>query len=168
MAQEIPDGLVAIARIVGAWGLRGELKAEALAPPEVLTSGRQVTVADHVTTIERASEAGRHLRLKLSGVESREEATGLRGLHVLTPADSLPALPAGVYYRFQLLGLRVAGAGGEDLGVIEDVFSTAANDVYVVRGPLGEILIPAVDDVVMGIDLAGRLVTIEVIPGLLP
>jgi len=168
MADEIPEGFVAIARILGAWGLRGELKAEALAPPEVLTAGRPVTVAGHATTIERASEAGRHLRLKLAGVETREEAADLRGLHVLTREDSLPSLPADVYYRFQLLGLRVAGAGGEDLGVIEDVFSTVANDVYVVRGPLGEILIPAVDDVVRSIDLAGRLVTVEVIPGLLP
>src|SRR3990172_8239772 len=40
----IPDGFVAIARVLGAWGLRGELKAEAMGPPEVLSCGRQVTV----------------------------------------------------------------------------------------------------------------------------
>ena len=168
MTEDIPDGFVAIARVLGAWGVHGELKAEALAPLEVLSSGRAVTVGGRDTSIERAAESGRHLRLKLSGVESREETVAFRGQFVLTPEDSLPALPGDVYYRFQLLGLRVVATTGEELGVIEDVFSTPANDVYVVRGPRGEVLVPAVDDVVRGIDLSQRLMTVEVIPGLLP
>jgi 16S rRNA processing protein RimM len=86
---------------------------------------------------------------------------------VLAREDSLPTLPEGEFYRFQLLGLRVVSTEGQELGTIEDVFSTPENDVYVVRGESGEVLIPAVEDVVTAIDLEARLVTVEVIPGLL-
>jgi 16S rRNA processing protein RimM len=167
MAAEIPDGFVAVARIIGAWGVRGDVKAEALAPPEVLKSGVAVTVAGRDSTIERVSE-GREIRLKLAGVDKREAAATLRGQYVLVREEVLPPLPAEQYYRFQILGLRVVSTGGEALGTVEDVFSTPENDVYVVRGAGREILVPATDDVVLSIDLAAQTMTVELVPGLLP
>lgn len=147
--------------------MRGEISVEEVAAKGILAPGRKVTVGGSATVIERVGKSGRKARLKLAGIEDREGAAALRGEWVLAREDILPALPEGEYYRYQLLGLRVVTTDGRDIGVIEDVFSTPENDVYVVRGENGEVLIPAVEDVVQEIDVAAGTVTIEAIPGLL-
>ena len=55
---------------------------------------------------------------------------------------------------------------GERLGQIVDVFATGSNDVYVVRGENGELLLPATDEVVREIDVAGGKMLVEVLEGL--
>jgi 16S rRNA processing protein RimM len=167
-ASEIPDGFAAIARIIGAWGVRGEVKAEPMAPAEVLTAGRAVGLAGREATLERVAFADRYVRIKFTGISDREAAAELTGRYVLVDAESLPPLPEDQYYRFQVLGMRVVSTEGDELGSVEDVFSTRENDVYVVRGADREILLPAIDDVVVDIDIESRTMTVEVIPGLLP
>lgn len=166
MAEEIPDGFVAVARVLGAWGVHGDVSVEVMATAGVLVSGREVTVRGTATTIERVGRAGGKVRLKLAGIDQREDAALLNGQWVLAAQSDLPVLPEGEFYRYQMLGLRVVSSEGRELGTIEDVFSTPENDVYVVRGEGGEVLIPAVEDVVAEIDLEARVVTVEVIPGL--
>jgi 16S rRNA processing protein RimM len=62
--------------------------------------------------------------------------------------------------------LEVVTVGGERLGRVADILRTGANDVYIIRGLRGELLIPAIEDVVKVIDVdAGRLV-VELMPGL--
>jgi 16S rRNA processing protein RimM len=158
---------VAVARVLGAWGVRGEVSVEPMAAPGVLVARLEVVVRDNPTTVERVGRAGGKVRLKLAGIDQREQAAELRGEWVLAREDTLPPLPEGEYYRFQLLGLLVITTDGREVGVIEDVFSTPENDVYVVRGGAREALIPAVDDVVLDIDLPEGVVTIDAIPGLL-
>ena len=75
--------------------------------------------------------------------------------------------PEGEFYRFQLIGLRVVSTEGAEIGEITDVLTTAANEVFVVRGPRGEVLVPAIDDIVQSVDIEAGVVTIEVVPGLL-
>jgi 16S rRNA processing protein RimM len=133
----------------------------------VLKAGREVVVGGRETRIGGVGGSGDKVRIKLEGVEDREQAAALRNEWILAREGTLPKLPEGEFYRFQLLGLRVAGTNGQDLGRIEDVFSTPENDVYVVRSGGREVLIPAVDDVVLGIDVKAGVVTVEVIPGLL-
>jgi 16S rRNA processing protein RimM len=165
---DIPEGYVAIARVLGAWGVKGDVKAEPLAPRDVLCEGCAVTVLGLLTSIDSVEGAGKQTRIHLAGIDDREAAAALRGSYLLVAEESLPPLPEDQYYRFQLLGLSVVTTGGEALGTIEDVFSTPENDVYVVRGPAGEVLLPATDDVVLDIDLPARTMTVELVPGLLP
>jgi 16S rRNA processing protein RimM len=73
----------------------------------------------------------------------------------------------GQYYTFQLIGLKVLTTDGEYLGQIADIMTTASNDVYIVKGKRGEILIPAIEDVVKSIDLEKGEMVIEAIEGLL-
>ena len=82
------------------------------------------------------------------------------------PERDLPPLPDGRYYRYQLLGMDVVGQDGAALGHIEDVIETGANDVFVVRDEVGDLLLPAIDEVVKEIDVAGRRMVVEVIAGL--
>jgi 16S rRNA processing protein RimM len=148
--------------------VRGAVKVEPLAPEQVLSQGRTVYVEGRQLNIRHAQQSGRFVRLTLDGVETRESAAALRNKALHALESDLEPLPEGQYYRFQLVGLRVVGTQGEDLGRVADVISAPENDVYVVQGENGEVLIPAVDDVVQDIDLVAGVITIEVVPGLLP
>lgn len=159
---------MAVARVLATRGVHGELKAEPLAPPAALAPGRTVTAAATEYEIERISRSGRFVYLKLCGIDTREQTQALRGAYLQAPERDLAALPEGEYYRFQLIGLSVRSEDGRDLGHVTDVMSTRENDVYVVSGPFGEVLIPAVDDVVRDVDLNAGVILVEIIPGLLP
>jgi len=76
-------------------------------------------------------------------------------------------LPEGQFYHHQVIGLKVRTTRGEYIGEITDILSGKSNDNYIVRGASGEILIPAIEDVVQSIDLDAGIVTIEPIDGLL-
>lgn len=159
---------MAVARVLTTRGVHGELKAEPLAPPAALAPGCTVTAAATEYEIERISRSGRFVYLKLCGIDTREQAQALRGAYLQTPERALAELPEGEYYRFQLVGLNVRSLDGRDLGHIEDVISAPENDVYVVSAPFGEVLIPAVDDVIRDVDLTAGVILVEIIPGLLP
>jgi 16S rRNA processing protein RimM len=167
-ADEVALSYVAVGRVVGVWGVRGDLKVEPLAPGGQLVAGRSVTVSGLERTIERSKNAGRFMNLKLSGIEGREEARMLRGAYLQVPEGELEPPGEGEYYRFQLLGLSVRSGDGRELGHVTDILSTAGNDVYVVQGPLGEILVPAIDDIVRNVDIEEGEITVDVVPGLLP
>ena len=76
-------------------------------------------------------------------------------------------LPEGQYYHHQIIGLKVRTTRGEYIGEITDILSGQSNDNYIVRGPTGEVLIPAIEDIVKAVDLDAGIVTIEAIEGLL-
>jgi len=76
-------------------------------------------------------------------------------------------LPEGQFYHDQIIGLQVRTTRGEYIGEITDILTGKSNDNYIVRGATGEILIPAIEDVVQSIDLDARIVTIEPTEGLL-
>jgi 16S rRNA processing protein RimM len=166
--EEIRPGYVAVGRVLGAWGARGDLKVEPLAPESVFGKGHTILIGGRDYEVDGSRRSGRFLRLKLAGVDTREEVQQLRGAYLEVAESQLTPLPEGQYYRFQLIGLAVRSLDGDQLGKVTDVISTPENDVYVVNSPSGEVLIPAVDDVVREIDLTAGAITIEIIPGLLP
>lgn len=106
--------------------------------------------------------------VKLAGCDDRNAAEALRGLLVHIPLENAVPLEEGEYYYFQVVGVEVFTDQGERLGRVVDVLETKANDVYVVHGPRGEILIPAVEEIVRELDLTARRMIIVPIPGLLP
>ncbi len=166
--DEIASGCVAVGRVLGAWGLRGDLMVEPLAPAENLSPGRTVWLQGKPIAIERSRTRGRYVYLKLEGIDDREAAAAVRDSYLQVPEAELGPLKEGEYYRFQLLGMQVRATDGRDLGRVTDVMSTAGSDVFVVNGPAGEVLLPAVDDIVRDVDLTARRITVEVVPGLLP
>ena len=84
------------------------------------------------------------------------------------PREEAVPLPPGRYYIFELMGARVVTVDGTTLGILKDVLTTAANDVYVVEGEGGrEILIPAVPHVVLSIDVQQGEIVVDPPLGLL-
>ena len=91
----------------------------------------------------------------------------LRDQLVQIPLEAAVPLEDEEYYHFQVVGVRVITDGGESLGRVAEVLVTGANDVYLVRGPRGEVLIPAIEDVVRSLDLEARQMVVTLLPGLL-
>ena len=75
--------------------------------------------------------------------------------------------PEGQFYHDQIIGLQVRTTDNELIGTVTDILSGTSNDNYIVRSPAGEVLIPAIEDVVRSIDIEQGLIIIEPIEGLL-
>ena len=80
------------------------------------------------------------------------------GRYLEAPADDLPA---GTYYWHQLIGLAAVDEAGAELGNVVEIFRAGENEVYRIEGPDGELLVPALRDVVRTIDLAGQRMVIR-------
>jgi len=163
---------VALGKIVNTHGIRGELRllpfnpdTEAVYPGVELTLRRGATT--RVTTVRSVRPHKNLLLVTLEGVDTMNAAEELVGYEVEIDAGALPDLAEGEAYHFQLVGLAVETTAGVHVGVVDEVFSTAANDVCVVRREGGEVLIPYVQDIVREVDLEARRLVIEPIPGLL-
>jgi 16S rRNA processing protein RimM len=104
--------------------------------------------------------------LKLTGCDSRNDAETLRGHWLQVPIEQAIPLEEDEYYLFQLVGLEVRTAEGEVLGELAEVLQTGANDVYVVRGPAGELLLPDIPQVIQEIDLEAGRMLVQLAPGL--
>jgi 16S rRNA processing protein RimM len=107
------------------------------------------------------------IKLVLEGVTDANQAELLTGATVFAKAADLPAAEPGEFYYFEVVGCAVHTTEGRALGTIEEVFATAANDVWIVRGGGTEILIPVIADIVKSMDFASRRVVIDPVPGLL-
>jgi 16S rRNA processing protein RimM len=80
--------------------------------------------------------------------------------------SEVPSAEEGEYFHYELLGLKVRTVEGEDLGEVVEILETGSNDVYVVRGAAGEILVPALSKVVREIDIASGLMVVDLPEGL--
>lgn len=160
--------LVAVGRVLAPWGVGGMLKVEVLSDfAERFAPGQTLLVKQRPFTVESSQEHRGHLLLKLRGIDSPEAAAEFNSTYLEIPESAVFPLPPGQYYRFQIIGLQAWTISGELLGTVEDVLPTGSNDVYIVKGKRGELLIPATEDVIKEVDLTkGRLV-IEPIAGLL-
>ncbi len=105
--------------------------------------------------------------VKLAGCDSREAAQELRGKFLQVPEDQAIPLEEGEYFLFQLIGLDVEMVDGERLGKLTEVIETGANNVFVVQGEAGELLIPDISEVVHEVDFQQNKVKVLPFPGLL-
>jgi 16S rRNA processing protein RimM len=107
------------------------------------------------------------LLVKLDTINDRTEAKTLRGQPLTVPQEESEPLPEGYYYHFQILDMEVQTDEGERLGIIKEILETGSNDVYVVglSGQRG-ILIPAIEDVILDVDLKQNLMTVQLPDGL--
>ena len=159
---------ITIGRILAPLGVEGKLKVKIETDfPQRFTSGAKVYINQQPMTIDSAEWHSGKLVIKLSTIDSIEEAQKLRGKPVEIPRSQAQPLTEGQYYHFQLIGLEVWTTEGELLGNITEILTTESNDIYIVHNAKGETLIPAIEDVVKSIDLDKGHVVIELIEGLI-
>ena len=91
--------------------------------------------------------------MSVEGVADRDAAEKLRGTLLYIDRAHAVALDEDTTFLCDLYGLRGAVSDGRDLGRITEVMQPGGNDVYVFKGPLGEVLVPALKSVVLRVDL---------------
>ena len=97
----------------------------------------------------------------ITGVSDRNSAVALKGLLVGVHESTLPPSQAGEYYWRDLVGLKVVTLGGEQLGRVERLIETGANDVLVILGDKRECLVPFIDQVIKSVDTAAEEILVD-------
>lgn len=165
--------LVGLGRVSGVHGLRGLLKvradaATATTDPAVIAALGEVEIGGRRHRVLDAVRRKGQILLSLEGIHTRDQAEALVGQEVQGEVDRFPPLPEGEYYWFQVLGLPVLNAAdGAPLGHLQEIIPTPGHDVYVVRRGEGELLLPAVEEVVTEINLEEGWIKVAPPPGLL-
>ena len=152
-----------------AWGIRGDMK---IAPftdrPEDFTQYPHVFVGPQQQryAVKSFRPYQGNWLLHLNGVETRDDAErSARARDSSSRRRSVRDRKANSYAR-EVIGLKVRTIDGEELGEVVEILVTGANDVYVVKGARGEILLPARVEVIKGIDVEAGTMTVELLPGL--
>jgi 16S rRNA processing protein RimM len=152
--------MIAVGQIARPHGLKGMVRVTPLTDTPGRFRALSQVVAEKadgtLVTLTVESVAGHETAplLKFHGVDSPEQADGLRDAYLLVPREEIPPLPEGTYYVFDLIGYDVLTEDGQPVGTLSDVLQLPANDAFVVRlhpgrfsgsSPRsGEVLIPAV------------------------
>ena len=137
--------------------------------PERIKPGRKVYVGENydTLTIDTVRSHGNGMLVRLRGVDTPEGAGRFRNQWMYVKSTEVPALPEGQIYKHQLVGITVTADTGETLGVLNEIIETGANDVYVVKKESGgEILLPAIPDVILETDMNDRVMKVHLIDGL--
>ncbi len=167
-----PNEFFEIGKIVKSCGLRGRMKAISY-----LESNGTLQSLDEVYIRQEGDETGpfklkaitvrkKTFSLEIEGVEDCESANALAGCQVLIPVNKLKKLPEGEYYWRDVIGLEVVTEEGQIIGIIETIFATGSNDVYVCRGDERELLLPCIADVIRKIDIDQGMVVVRLLEGL--
>ncbi len=167
-SAEPREGYTALGVVLRPHGLKGEVRVFAFAEGAPnLQVGRRATIGEQEYRVVTARPDKEAWVLRLSGVGSREDAEAIRGGLMEAPDEDVERDDEESYFIHELVGIEVFTEAGERLGRITEVLQPGANDVYVVSGDRGEVLIPAIGEVVRAVDVGARVMRITPLPGLL-
>lgn len=165
------DDYLVIGRVVAPHGVRGEVRvAVETDDPERFAGLETVYVGDAKRELRVVGVRAHQDRMLLlfAGIEDRNAAEALRGQLLYVAVDEVEPLEDGAYYYHEVEGLEVVDEHGARIGILREVLPTGANDVYVVKRPAGELLIPAIHGVVLSIEPERGRVVVRIPPGLDP
>ncbi|UNC92743.1 ribosome maturation factor RimM [Candidatus Contubernalis alkaliaceticus] len=169
------EDLVAVGKIVGSQGLKGEVKVIPLTDhPQRFKTLKKVQLVLGQRVIETEVEKGREQKniwvIKLKNFNSLEEVKELKNSYLMIPREERMTLPQDHFYIDDLIGLMVYTEENK-LGEITDVLQAGGNDVFVVKPEdlscSKDILIPALKEVIKEVDLREKLVRVKLPEGLL-
>lgn len=161
-----------LGQIVNIKGLKGEVKINSYTEnPNRFETLKFVWIKSKSDLkkyhIEKVSYSKTQVVLKFKNIDTIEQAEQLRNSYILVKREDLEELPDGVYYIADLIGLQVFTEDGEYLGIVDDIFDTGSNDVYVVKNDLGQSkLLPGIDEVIKKINLPEGKIIVNLIEGL--
>ncbi len=106
--------------------------------------------------------------LKFKGIDNINDIEKYRGRDLLIDRADAVKLEEGEYFIFDLIDSEVVTEDGKKLGVLAEILTTAANDVYVVKTPEAkEVLIPSIKECILDIDVDNKKITVHLLDGLL-
>lgn len=164
-AEDLADWDVCVGKVIGRWD-HASLKIQPLdASPHRFDVGAKLCLdfkGQRRLVEALASQRQGKAFVCDVGLHTVEEAESLRNATLWIRRDMRPALPEGEFYLDEMIGLRVQGESGEDLGEIQEVLETAAHNVYVTNIAM----IPSHPDFIINTDWQNKVLTVRDLPGL--
>lgn len=157
---------ILLGRVVGAFGVRGELKLESWTNPRDALFRYKPWILAHrgeeslVSGAKGKLNPNGSITARLPDVETRDDAEGIVGAEIWVLRSQLPPSKPGEYYWVDLEGLKVATIEGVELGTISHLFNNGANDVIAIKGER-ERYLPYTPDVVREVDLDGGRMLVD-------
>jgi 16S rRNA processing protein RimM len=170
------EAMYNVGKIVNTQGIKGELKVLLQTDfPEVrFQKGSKLILVDaeQKMKITVEVESGRLQRnvyiVKFVGFNDINQVEKYKGWMIKVSAADLLELEEDQYYYHEIIGCSVETEEGDTLGTITDILTPGANDVWVVTRPAGKpVLLPVIDDVVLQVDVAAKVVRVHIMEGLI-
>lgn len=168
------DKMFNVGKIVNTHGIRGELKVHRISDfEERFEVGESLfLVMENKDPIEMEIASHRTHKgfdlITFKGFENINDVEHFKGSYLKIEENQLTDLEEDEYYYHEIVGCEVITVDNETLGIIKEILSPGANDVWVVQREKGkDLLIPFIHDVVQEIDIESKKVVIEPIEGLL-
>ena len=172
--RESMEQFLKIGVITSTHGIRGEVKVfPTTDSPERFGSLKSLFLVSGKERTELEVQGVKYFKnmviLKFRGIDSINNVEKYRGCELYVSREQAVPLEENEYYIADLIGMKVRTDGGELLGELKDVIETGANDVYCVVGETyGEVLIPAIRQCILRVDVEAGEMTVHLLPGLLP
>jgi 16S rRNA processing protein RimM len=159
---------VSVGRILGPHGTSGQLTARIYSDaPNRFDPGEKLFCNGSLLHILYSNRTrGDQIILQFEDFDSVDAARTLVGQWLTILKETVAQLSEGEYFHFQLLGMRVVTDLDEELGEISEVLETGSNDVYLVEGDSGQILLPAISSVVLEVNLEQNVMLVHLMDGL--
>ncbi len=168
---------IKVGEIVNTLGIKGELKIFLYTdfPEARFKKGNQLLIGtiDQPNQIAIEIESSKPYKnmyvIKLKGYDNINDVEKYKNLFLWIHKEQQEELTEGEYYYHQIIDCKVRTIDGEELGFVKEILSTGANDVWVIKPIQGkkDILIPYIEEVVKDINLKEKMITIQVMEGLL-
>jgi 16S rRNA processing protein RimM len=155
---------VSVGKISGVFGVKGWVKVFSFTDPRenILTySPWLLKKGDETKTINVVDGQlqGKTIVAQLAGVNDRDQAASLMGWDIFISQDQLPKAAKGEYYWSELIGLNVETIDGVQLGVVDSLLETGANDVIIVQGERERVIPFLQGQTIINVDLdAGKII----------
>ena len=151
---------------MGPFGVRGWVKVFSYTEPrEAVLEYRNWLLSDaddwKQAAVAEGRRHGKTVIARLEGCDDRDQAAAFAGTDIAVPRDEMPEAGEGRYYWSDLEGLRVLHEDGTDIGKVAYLIETGANDVMVVKGEQERLIPFVMDEVVLGVDLATGVITVD-------
>jgi 16S rRNA processing protein RimM len=165
--------LIAIGRIFKPIGTQGKVKVLPLTDDKQRFAGLQsVWVGHDATRVEQRDIRAMRIDAKqvvvsLNGIETPHEAKEFRNKYLFVPKEQTIKLRTGSYFMDEVIGCEVVTEEQMNVGIVADLLSLPANDVWVIRNGTKEFLIPAVKAIIRKVDVKMKRITIHALEGLL-
>ncbi len=167
-----PPRLYAVGVIAKVFGVKGEVKVHSYSRSydefEKLDSVLAGKSEDKAVErkIERVSPRGNDIYIKFQDVNDRNASEALVGHFLFVEETARKRLVPGEFFVADIIGMSVCDSRKKMLGVVRDVVRYPAQDVYIVKTGRGEVMVPAVRNIVRNVDSKNRTITIDPPEGL--
>ena len=167
------DNLLQIGVITSPHGLQGEVKVFPITDnvqqfkklkEVILDTGKEQLMLE----ISGVKFFKKFVILKFKGIDNIEEVEKYRQKELLIKREQAEQPQKNEYFIVDLIGLQVFTEDGEEFGTLTDVMQTGANDVYIITSPEhGEVLVPAIKDCILKVDIENKRMDIHLLDGLI-